>query len=151
MKAHKRGPNPAMTPMVTLLEMFRRQFRRRLSAEGTKPASNNRWKSDLVMYVGGWVCMVFGIISRTKARSATNEVPKCRSPQRALLGHHYTFHSSSHVIYSEHALYIDRYLVISQILLDRFGSNLLFGTSFYVSDTQPPSDSCHACTTSLEV
>ena len=32
-----------------------------------------------------WVCMVFGIISRTKARSATNEVPKCRSPDRALL------------------------------------------------------------------
>ena len=40
------------------------------------------------MYVGGWVCMVFGIISRTKARSATNEVPKCRSPERALLRHH---------------------------------------------------------------
>ena len=32
--------------------------------------------------------MVFGIISRTKARSATNEVPKCRSPERALLRHH---------------------------------------------------------------
>ena len=29
--------------------------------------------------------MVFGIISRTKARSATNEKPKCRSPERALL------------------------------------------------------------------
>ena len=29
--------------------------------------------------------MVFGIISRTKARSATNEVPKCRSRERALL------------------------------------------------------------------
>ena len=33
------------------------------------------------------VCMVFGIISRTKARSATNEIPKCRSPERALLRH----------------------------------------------------------------
>ena len=32
--------------------------------------------------------MVFGVISRTKARSATNEVPKCRSPERALLRHH---------------------------------------------------------------
>ena len=31
--------------------------------------------------------MVFGIISRTKARSATNEIPKCRSPERALLRH----------------------------------------------------------------
>ena len=41
--------------------------------------------------------MVFGIISRPKARSsiisrskacsATNEVPKCRSPERALLRH----------------------------------------------------------------
>ena len=40
------------------------------------------------MYVCGWVCMVFGIISRTKARSATNEVPNCRSPERALLRHH---------------------------------------------------------------
>ena len=35
-----------------------------------------------------YVCMVFGIISRTKARSATNGVPKCRSPQRALFRHH---------------------------------------------------------------
>ena len=32
--------------------------------------------------------MVFGIISRTKARSAINEIPKCRSPERALLRHH---------------------------------------------------------------
>ena len=33
-------------------------FRRRLSAEGAKPESNNRWKSELghvCMYVGGWV------------------------------------------------------------------------------------------------
>ena len=29
--------------------------------------------------VGGCVCIVFGIISRTKARSATHEVSKCRS------------------------------------------------------------------------
>ena len=40
------------------------------------------------MYVCMYVCMVFGIISRTKARSATNEIPKCRSPERALLRHH---------------------------------------------------------------
>ena len=38
------------------------------------------------------------------------------------------------------------YLVLSPILLGRFGSNLLFGTSCYVSDTQPPSDACYACT-----
>ena len=67
-------------------------FRRRLIAEGAKPESNNRWKSELgyvlCMYVLGWVGMVFGIISRAKARSATNEVPKCRSPERALLRHH---------------------------------------------------------------
>ena len=31
-------------------------FRRRLSAEGAKPESNNRWKSDL-----GHVCMWVGI------------------------------------------------------------------------------------------
>ena len=39
------------------------------------------------MYVYMWVCMVFGILSRTKACSATNEVLKCRSPERALLRH----------------------------------------------------------------
>ena len=39
-----------------------------------------------------------------------------------------------------------RYLAILPILLGRFGSNLLFGTSCHVSNTQPPSDSCHACT-----
>ena len=39
-----------------------RLFRRRLSAEGAKPESNNRWKFELghvCGYVGGWVCMVF--------------------------------------------------------------------------------------------
>ena len=38
-------------------------FRRRLSAEGAKPESNNRWKSDLghvCMYVCMWVGM-YGI------------------------------------------------------------------------------------------
>ena len=39
------------------------------------------------MWVCMYVCMVFGVFSRTKARSATNEVPKCRSPERALLRH----------------------------------------------------------------
>ena len=62
-------------------------FRRRLRAEGAKPESNNRWNSELG-HVCMWVCMVFGILSRTKARSATNEIPKCRSPERALLRHH---------------------------------------------------------------
>ena len=65
-------------------------FRRRLSAEGAKPESNNGWKSELGhvgMYVCMYVCMVFGVFSRTKARSATNEIPKFRSPERALLRH----------------------------------------------------------------
>ena len=39
------------------------------------------------MWVGMYVCMVFEIISQTKAYSATNEVAKCRSPERALLRH----------------------------------------------------------------
>ena len=45
------------------------------------------WKSMKILsgsciigkYVGGWVCIVIVNISRTKSRSATNEVPKCRS------------------------------------------------------------------------
>ena len=39
------------------------------------------------MYVPMYVGMVFAIISRTKTCSATNEVSKCRSPERALLRH----------------------------------------------------------------
>ena len=49
----------------------------------------NKWNENEMkyMWVGGWVCMVFGIISRTKARSATNETLKCKSPERAFLRH----------------------------------------------------------------
>ena len=39
------------------------------------------------MYVCMYVGIVFGIISRTKACSATTEVSKCRSPERALVRH----------------------------------------------------------------
>ena len=35
-------------------EAYLRLFRRRLSAEGAKPESSNRWKSDLG-HVCGWV------------------------------------------------------------------------------------------------
>ena len=59
---------------------------RRRREAGVKQSMEIRLGS--CMYVCGWVCMVFGIISRTKARNATNEVPKCRSPERALLRHH---------------------------------------------------------------
>ena len=41
----------------------------------------------VLLFMDHPVCMVFGIISRTKARSVTNEIPKCRSPERALLRH----------------------------------------------------------------
>ena len=59
---------------------------RRRREAGVKQSMEIRVRS--CMYVGGYLCMVFGIISRTKARSATNEIPKCRSPERALLRHH---------------------------------------------------------------
>ena len=59
---------------------------RRRREAGVKQSMEIRVRS--CMYVGGWVCMVFGIISRTKARSATNKIPKCRSRERALLRHH---------------------------------------------------------------
>ena len=39
-----------------------------------------------------------------------------------------------------------RFAMRKIVLMGRFDSNLLFGTSCYVSDTQPPSDSCHAST-----
>ena len=42
----------------------------------------------IYLYVDcGWLGMVFGISSRTKARSATSEVSKLRYPERALLRH----------------------------------------------------------------
>ena len=94
-------------------------------------------------YVRVCNCIVFGIISRAKERSETNEVPKCRSLERALLRHHYNFLSE---VTRPILRMRSRYLVISPILMGRFGSNLLFGTSCYVSDTQASSDSCNACT-----
>ena len=42
--------------------------------------------------------MIFGIISRTKPRSATNEVPKCRSRERALLRHHIIAYRIANII-----------------------------------------------------
>ena len=70
---------PARTLIQTEAERRRREA-------GVKQSMEIRVRS--CMYVCMWVCMVFGIISRTKARSATNEIPKCRSPERALLRHH---------------------------------------------------------------
>ena len=60
---------------------------RRRREAGVKQSMELRLRSCMY-YVCGYVCMVFGIISRTRARSATNGVPKCRSPERALLRHH---------------------------------------------------------------
>ena len=71
-------------------KLIQTEAERRRREAGVKQSMKIRLGS--CMYVGGWVgmhvCMVFGIISRTKARSATSEVPKCRSPERALLRHH---------------------------------------------------------------
>ena len=51
-------------PSTMIMFEARDLFRRRLSAEGAKPESNNRWKSELghvcIMWVGGWVVM-YGI------------------------------------------------------------------------------------------
>ena len=122
------------------------EFRRRLSAKGAKPESKNRCKSDLG-HVGIWVAgygMVFGIISPTTARSATNDVPKCNVgiSNGHCLG---TILIFQRLITWPILRMRSTYLVISPILMGRFGSNLLFGTSCYVSDTRPPSDSCLAC------
>ena len=71
------------------IHLIQTEAERRRREAGVKQSMEIRVRS--CMYVGGWVggyvCMVFGIISRTKARSATNEIPKCRSPERALLRH----------------------------------------------------------------
>ena len=70
-------------------------FRRRLSAAGAKPESNNRCPMKLgagsCMCVCMYVCVVLDNILRTKAPSATKEVPNDRSQSRTLLRHHYNF------------------------------------------------------------
>ena len=66
--------------------LIQTEAERRRREAGVKQSMEIRLGS--CMWVGGWVCMVFGIISRTKARSAINEIPNCRSPERALLRHH---------------------------------------------------------------
>ena len=43
------------------------------------------------MYVCMYVCVVLDNILRTKAPSATKEVPNDRSQSRTLLRHHYNF------------------------------------------------------------
>ena len=71
--------------MHALTSIIQTEAERRRREAGVKQSMEIRLGS--CMYVGMWVCMVFGIISRTKARSTTNEIPKCRSPVRALLRH----------------------------------------------------------------
>ena len=96
--------------------------------------------------MGGWVSGYAWNLELSRehsVHSATNEVPKCRFQLRALLRHHYDFLTE---VTRPIVRMRSRYLVIPPILLGRFGSNLLFGTSWHVSNTQPPSDSCHACT-----
>ena len=68
------------------LKVIQTEAERRRREAGVKQSMKIRVRS--CTYVCGWVCMVFGIISRTKARSATNEIPKCRSRERALVRHH---------------------------------------------------------------
>ena len=64
-------------------KVIQTEAERRRCEAGVKQSMEIRLRS--CMYVCGYVCMVFGIISRTKACSATNEVSECRSPERALL------------------------------------------------------------------
>ena len=66
--------------------IFQTEAEHRRREAGVKQSMEIRLRS--CMYVWG---MVFGIISRTKTCSATNEVSKCRSPERALLRHN-TYH-----------------------------------------------------------
>ena len=78
-----------MPRFLNRTRIIQTEAERRRREAGVKQSMEIRVRS--CMYVGRWVCgyvcMVFGIISRTKARSATNEIPKCRSPERALLTH----------------------------------------------------------------
>ena len=62
--------------MVTIIQT---EAERRRREAGVKQSMEIRLGSCM------YVCMVFGIISQTKACSATNEVLKCSSPERALL------------------------------------------------------------------
>ena len=76
--SHKHGS-------LTIDRFIQTEAERRRREAGVKQSMEIRLRS--CMYVCMWVCMVFGIISRTKACTATNEVLKCRSPERALLRH----------------------------------------------------------------
>ena len=67
------------------IRIVQTEAERRRREAGVKQSMEIRLRS--CMYVCMWVCMVFGIISRTKACTTTNEVLKCRSPERALLRH----------------------------------------------------------------
>ena len=65
-------------------------FRRRLSAEGAKPESNNRWKmgsGHVCIYVCMYVCMVFANIWRFKAPSESKVAPYHSHVNGALLRH----------------------------------------------------------------
>ena len=66
--------------------LIQTEAERRRREAGVKQSMEIRLGS--CMYACMWVGMVFGIISRTKARSAINEVPNCRFAERALLRHH---------------------------------------------------------------
>ena len=65
-------------------------FRRRLSAEGAKPESNNRWKSELG-HVGGYVFMYVWYLELYReprhVAQQTRYQNVYRSPERALLRH----------------------------------------------------------------
>ena len=106
-------------------------FRRRLSAEGAKPESNNRCKSELghvCVWVCVWVCVCVWYLELSPEPRHLAQWMKHQNfgLSRAHCLGTITFFYSSHVVLSAHAQYIFcRYFVIFPIPLDRLSSNLL--------------------------
>ena len=84
-----------VVPRYTVLHLASDVFvqteaERRRREAGVKQSMSDETRS-WVMYVCMYVCVVLDNILRTKAPSATKEVPNDRSQSRTLLRHHYNF------------------------------------------------------------
>ena len=81
--------------MIMIIMIMILLFRRRLSAEGAKPESNNRWKSDL-----GHVCG-YKFINQLSNKEPQEPVQGCSCTQYTL-----HIHSHTHIYKHTHSHYL---------------------------------------------